>query len=265
MRRLMLFTAAAAVIQAVFVANAMARPAAGRIQGTVQNSLAQPIAAARLSLRALNGKVIARTTSEVQGHFIFKEVPLGRYTVEARAAAYQAGEAVVSAEAGTGVTVVVTLASEQALTVAVIAHRLNRARNGLSPETGSSVYRFSQQAIHELPQGSNTPMTDLLLQAPGVVQDSYGQLHIRGEHAEIQYRINGIELPEGITSGFSQTLSPRFARSISLLEGALPAQYGDHTAGVVEIQTKSGQSLNGGDFEMYGGQRGTVQPSFELG
>ena len=78
------------------------------------------------------------------------------------------------------------------------------------------------------------------MQAPSVAQDSFGQLHIRGEHSEIQYRINGIELPEGVTSGFSQTLSPRLAQSISLLEGALPAQYGYHTAGVVQIQTKNG-------------------------
>ncbi|MGH7836684.1 MAG: TonB-dependent receptor domain-containing protein, partial [Candidatus Binataceae bacterium] len=74
-----------------------------------------------------------------------------------------------------------------------------------------------------------------------------------------------IELPEGVSSGFSQTFSPRFAQSVSLLEGALPAQYGYHTAGVVSIQSKSGDSLNGGDLEIYGGQRYTLQPSFELG
>ena len=82
---------------------------------------------------------------------------------------------------------------------------------------------------------------------------------------DLANRIDGIELPEGIAAGFSQTFSPRFAQSISLLEGALPAQYGYHTAGVVEIQTKSGDSLNGGDIDMYGGQRDTLQPSFELG
>jgi hypothetical protein len=108
-------------------------------------------------------------------------------------------------------------------------------------------------------------MSEVLLQAPGVAQDSFGQLHIRGEHAEIQYRINGIELPEGIAAGFSQTISPRLAQSVSLLEGALPAQYGYHTAGVVQIQTKSGDSFNGGNIDMYGGQRYTLQPSFELG
>src|SRR5262249_57780859 len=94
------------------------------------------------------------------------------------------------------------------------------------------------------------PMTGVLLQAPGVVQDSFGQLHIRGEHSEIQYRINGIELPEGIAAGFSQTLSPRMASSISLLAGTLPAQYGYHTAGIVSIQTKTREIENGSNPAM---------------
>ena len=71
----------------------------------------------------------------------------------------------------------------------------------------------------------------MLLQAPGVAQDSFGQVHVRGDHANVQYRINGVELPEGL-SVFGQALETRFARSISLITGALPAQYGFQTAGV---------------------------------
>ena len=104
----------------------------------------------------------------------------------------------------------------------------------------------------------------MLLQAPGVVQDSYGQLHVRGDHANLQYRINGVQLPEGIT-GFGQVLSPRFASSISLLTGALPAEFGLRTAGIIDIKTKEGLLDNGGDVEFYGGQRSTIQPSFEYG
>ncbi|HMC14053.1 MAG TPA: TonB-dependent receptor, partial [Albitalea sp.] len=68
--------------------------------------------------------------------------------------------------------------------------RLDAARNGLSPDTGSSIYRLDQQDIRNLPLGDSTPLNQLILQTPGVVQDSYGQLHIRGDHANVQYRIN---------------------------------------------------------------------------
>ena len=83
------------------------------------------------------------------------------------------------------------------------------ARNGLQPDVGASVYRFTQADIQALPQGDNTPINQVLLQAPGVAQDSYGQLHVRGDHADLQYRINGIIIPEPI-SGFGQSLDTHF-------------------------------------------------------
>jgi outer membrane receptor protein involved in Fe transport len=150
------------------------------------------------------------------------------------------------------------------LSLNVVAKRLDRARNSLSPQTGGSVYLFNQQAIHDLPQGNNTPLNQVILQAPGVAQDSFGQIHVRGEHADLQYRINGVQLPEGIT-GFGQVFSPRLVENLNFLTGALPAEYGYRTAGVIDIHTKSGLSLNGGDLDMYGGQHTTLQPSFELG
>jgi outer membrane receptor protein involved in Fe transport len=137
---------------------------------------------------------------------------------------------------------------------------LDQARNSLSPDTGSSEYVISAQDIQALPLGSSTPMNQVLLQAPGVVQDSYGQLHVRGDHANLQYRIDGVMIPESI-SGFGQTLDSRMIQSISLLDGALPAQYGERTAAVVNITTKSGSDLtNGGSVGITGGSFGTLNP-----
>lgn len=147
-------------------------------------------------------------------------------------------------------------------TVTVTAKRFEKARNSLSPSTGSSQFSFDAKAIEDLPQGDNTPFNQVLLQAPGVANDSYGQLHIRGDHGDIQYRINGIILPEGV-SGFGQVFDPRFAKSITLNTGALPAQYGVRTAGVIDIVTKD--RLDGGSIDLYGGSHDTFNPSVELG
>jgi outer membrane receptor protein involved in Fe transport len=97
-----------------------------------------------------------------------------------------------------------------------------------------------------------------------VAQDSFGQLHVRGEHNGLQYRLNGIILPEGI-SVFGQTLDPRLAESVRLITGALPAEYGNRTAGIIDIQTKSGVFDNGGVVSMYGGSHSTLSPSFAYG
>jgi outer membrane receptor protein involved in Fe transport len=149
------------------------------------------------------------------------------------------------------------------LDVTVSAKRLDRARNGLLPETGSSVYRITQSDIDNMPQGANTPLNQVLLQAPGVANDSYGQLHVRGEHANLQYRIDGIMIPEPI-SGFGQSFDSRIVDQVNLVTGALPAQYGDRTAGIVDIRTNEGNAGNGGTIDVYGGSHQTIQTSAEL-
>ncbi len=136
-------------------------------------------------------------------------------------------------------------------------------RDTFSPQTGATAYKIDEQAITSMPQGDSSSLDKVLEQAPGVAEDSFGQVHVRGEHADLQYRLNGIILPEGI-SGFGQTLDPRMIESMTLLDGALPAQYGYRTAGVVDIQTKSGFG-DSGQAEMYGGSYGTIQPSASYG
>ncbi len=63
----------------------------------------------------------------------------------------------------------------------------------------------------------------------------------------------------------ARVLSPRFANSLSLLTGALPAQYGLRTAGVVDIGVKSGTTNPGGEASVMGGSYSWIQPSLEYG
>jgi len=148
--------------------------------------------------------------------------------------------------------------------VVVTARRLNAERSEIETQTGASTYKITSEAIAAQPGGANAQLNQVLLQAPDVVQDSFGQLHIRGDHNDLQYRLNGVILPEGI-SVFSQTLSPRLISSLSLITGALPAEYGLRTAGIVDLTTNSGLLQPGGYLSMYGGSHGTIQPSAEYG
>src|SRR5580698_8460413 len=147
--------------------------------------------------------------------------------------------------------------------IVVTARRLSAARASIQPQVGASTYTFNAQAIDILPGGENASLNQIVLQAPGVVQDSFGQLHIRGEHNNLQYRLNGVILPDGL-SVFSQAISPRLAGSVELITGALPAEYGLRTAGIIDITAKTGMQ-DGGEVSIYGGSHGEIQPSFEYG
>jgi outer membrane receptor protein involved in Fe transport len=235
-----------------------------RVTGVVKDALGRPLKQADLTLQASDGRTVAHATSNDAGEFTFGAVAPGTYAVVATKEGFKTATAIVPVSAKGATPVVVAMEAQKEVSLAVAATRLDKARNSLSPDTGGSKYTFTQKAIEQLPQGANTALNQVILQAPGVAQDSFGQLHVRGDHANLQFRLNGVQLPEGIT-GFGQVLSPRFARSISLLTGVLPAEYGLRTAGVIDIKTKDGLLDPVADVDFYGGQRGTTQPSFEYG
>lgn len=170
----------------------------------------------------------------------------------------------VAATTSTNVTATSTNVSKLN-TVTVVGH-LNQARSQILPDLGATAYFIGTNQIVSQSQGENAPFNQVLLRAPGVAQDSAvnGDLHVRGEHANLQYRIDGVILPEGI-AGFGLELDPRFVQSMQLIDGSLPAQYGFRTAGIVDIETKSGAIDPGGSVEFYGGSYDTIRPSFQLG
>jgi hypothetical protein len=148
--------------------------------------------------------------------------------------------------------------------IEVVSRRLNDARTGIETQVGASVYTIDAASIAAMPGGDNGLLNQAIMQAPEVAQDSFGQFHVRGEHNGLQYRLNGIILPEGI-SGFGQSLDPRLISSMQLITGALPAEYGLRTAGIIDLSTKSGALDPGGTVSLYGGTHGTVAPSINYG
>jgi hypothetical protein len=140
------------------------------------------------------------------------------------------------------------------------------ARSNLYTTAGTTSDTLSHATIEALPQGTNAPVEKILLQAPGVSQDSAasGLIHVRNDHANVQFRINGVMLPDGVT-GFGSILDPSLIGSISLITGALPAEFGMRTVGLVDITTRNDIFNNSGSVSYYGGSRGTIEPSFEYG
>ena len=138
--------------------------------------------------------------------------------------------------------------------VQVIGNRLNGARHAVDPSVGASAFSFDRKDIDNLPMGAATPLNEVLVRTPGMAQDAFGGLHLRGDHSNLQYRINGIILPAAI-SGFGQALDTRIASEINVLTGALPAQFGMRTAGVVDIRTRDGAFDREGHIGLLTGSR----------
>jgi outer membrane receptor protein involved in Fe transport len=216
-------------------------------------------------LQALSGVVIGQTRTDARGRFALNGIPQGTYVLLAKKKGFRVATRVIVVAKLAPIPISLVLKSEQSLTVAIEATRLY-PQNGLSA-TGAGKYTMTQRDIGGLAAGEATPLNEVLLQMPGVALDQNQEIHIRGEHAGVQYQMNGIMLPLDINNDptFTQLLNAYFVKSVSLIDGVLPAQYGYRTSGVIEIATKDGCEGVGNNFTILGGQRDTINPSFQMG
>jgi hypothetical protein len=148
--------------------------------------------------------------------------------------------------------------------VVVTSQELDISREAIVPSLGATRYTVGPDRLDSQAQGENAEFNQTILRFPGVAQDSFGQLHVRGEHANLQYRIDDVLLPESIP-GFGQELETRFADSVSLITGALPAQFGFRTTGVIDIHTKNGAVFQQGEASLFVGSFDTIKESLEYG
>src|SRR5438034_11604671 len=127
--------------------------------------------------------------------------------------------------------------------VVVQSQEFDISREQIVPSLGATRYTVGPDRLDSQSQGEDASFNQTMLRFPGVTQDSFGQLHVRGEHANLQYRIDDVLIPESIP-GFGQVLETRFADNISLITGALPAQFGFRNTRVTEILTKHGDDFH---------------------
>ena len=141
---------------------------------------------------------------------------------------------------------------------------MDAAREQIAPSLGAVTYTIGPNQIETMGQGENSSFQQVLLQAPGVVQEEFGEIHVRGDHGDVQYRVNGVLLPESL-NGFGQEIDTHLIQSVTLITGTMPAQFGDRTAGIIDVTTKTGSQLNGAELSLYGGSYDTFNPSLQWG
>jgi hypothetical protein len=246
-------------------ADALCAEHVATLSGVVKDALGHGLPKAEVKLIDRSQNVIARAFTDNNGRFSISSVKPGVYVLSVEKIQFRTARTIVEVgPRGAARPIVVALESFEPLTMAVRVKQLSHAQNSVS-SAGTSQFTYSAADINNLPLGEQSSMNDVLLNMPGVVRDANGEFHIRGEMQNFQWRINGVMLPLDTTNGFVQFLQPRFVDHVSLLDGILPAEYGYRDSGVIDIHTKDGCNLQGGEATMFGGQRETVNPAIEYG
>ncbi len=240
--------------------NGFAAPANQTITGYVQNADLRRVAQATVELRDKEGTLVTSATTTDAGGFMLFVPRDGVFSVHAVQDTYRSEHVVIEISQEAPAPVVLTLTETKDVALEIVA-----PLTPVKPNSSGETYSVSRKDIEALPRGNNVDLHDVLLTIPSAISGSLKQVHIRQEHANLQFRIDGVPIPDTVTSQFSDLLSPRAWERADILLGGLEAQYGVRTTAVIDITSKSGTKPGFGSIGMFGGSNETVLPSFEYG
>jgi outer membrane receptor protein involved in Fe transport len=225
----------------------------GTIQGTVKdpNGAVVPNAKVTVTQSVTGYNQSAQTDDE--GAFKLVNVPFNTYTVRAEAAGFQGVEQAIDLESN------IPLNVDLALAVAGTAETVTVSTSTaeIEPDRTSSDTDINQTVL-ERPVGASPSraIESIVASTPGFVTDDNGRMHPRGSESQVQYVVDGVPVTDNLSAIFSTSLDARTLRTVEVLTGGIPAEFGDRLAGVINVNTRSGLetptqgsvSFSGGSF-----------------
>src|SRR5712691_2530154 len=234
----------------------------GIIEGTVLGDGDRRIAGAKVQLLTRDGRPVDEHVTDPAGHFEFEQVPFGTYRIRAAGADGLVAEQEVRVASGDVLVASISLrpAAEQQVVV--------QGRRPVAPppaKVPSSVSSLDREQIEDLPRGDTQSVNEILATQPGFVYDAFGNLFARGNHANIQYQLDGVPLPDSVSGLFGGFLSPKLIDGMEVLTGGLGVEYGQRLAAVVNLNSRRPPDEGEGEVELQAGSYATLNPSVLYG
>jgi hypothetical protein len=210
------------------------RSRAGDISGTITDTTSgQPLPAAEVSVFH-EGRVVTNTQTDGFGRYTVHNLSTGDYVISARLIGFRPTSRTVTLSGpGTdlrNVDFALTPAAVNLSTVNVSA----TVPIAVDTRTGNQV--FQQTEYHGAP--TNTTSQILQLSIAGAARAPTGEVHIRGQHAEYTYYIDGVPVPSGISGSLNELFDPQVVDQIGFQTGGWDAEYGNKNAAIVNVTTR---------------------------
>jgi outer membrane receptor protein involved in Fe transport len=245
---------AALLLLCVAVSSSTAQARVGTIQGTVKDPEGALVQGATVTVTQPVTGYHQTVQTDAQGVYKLVNVPFNTYKLRAEATGFQPDEESIDLESNIPLTTDLTLALAGATANVTVTSEGDAV---LETDRTSSDTDISQTLL-ERPAGasSSNAITNIVASTPGFVTDDNGRMHPRGSESQVQYVVDGVPVTDNLSSIFSTSLDARTLRTVEVLTGGIPAEFGDKLAGVINVNTRSGLetptqgglSFSGGSF-----------------
>lgn len=208
----------------------------GEIRGRVFDPDGGPVPMANVATQ-VNGELFG-TTTDLDGRFILKPLPPGRYGVKVSFVGYNDHEEIgveVTADRATYLKNI-----RMRIPTLEVFEKVERvSESPLITIDDPSRMTLRAEQIAKVPTLKD-PIRFMGSQFAGVTPSPNGDgLYFRGSRTE-----NMVSFIDGVkVSGAVPRVPPSAISSVSVYTGGLPARYGDVTGGVIVIETKSYQEM----------------------
>jgi hypothetical protein len=217
---------------------------------TVTDSIHKvPLALARVELR--RGKVfVAGKVTNPTGRADLRDIEEGWYNITVRFVSYATFSDSIRIDA-THSSLNVTLIEQAHEDILVEGAQTASVPNVSSVDLRSGNQVFESETYHPAPSAR---MTNLIQEnIAGAARATTGEVHIRGQHGEFTYYVDGIPVPLGVFGGLNEVVDPKVIDRSTFYTGGFPAEYGGQMAGIIDIQNRVPSGHFHLDAETYGG------------
>ena len=211
------------------------------VVGTITDSVSgRPVSSAQVSVMQ-GTRIVFNTSSDDFGRYRAHNLDSGTYSISVHALGFRAQVRRVVIDGSSGA---VTADFQMGTVVFNLAAVEVKATTPLAVNTRTGDQVFKQDDYH----GAPTATTSQILQQSiaGAVRAPTGEVHIRGQHAEYTYYVDGVPVPAGISGSLNELFDPQVVNDITFQTGGWDAEYGNKNAAVVNVATK----IPSGGFHM---------------
>ncbi len=227
------------------------------VAGSVTDSTnARPLQGVEIAVQQASA-LIANTTTDAFGRYVMHNLPAGKYTVTAHFIGYRAKAAEITVG---DVPVHVNFKLFPAAATLQEVEITAQSPVAVNTQTGDQTYS-ENEAVH----APSTTTSGLLQQSiAGAARAPTGEVHIRGQHAEYTYYIDGVPVPPGVSGSLNELFSPEVAQRIDFQTGGWDAEYGGRQSAVINIETRIPAGPFHAELSGSGGSYGTNSTALNM-
>lgn len=209
-----------------------------RVAGRVTNDTNAPLANVSVTFRGVTeGAHRVQTFTDAAGLFAVQLAAPGDYLLDAETPGhYPQKDRRIAVGDAEEISVTLVPVREFSESVDVTA-----SSSSVALDQAASQQRLSGSDVLDVPFPVTHNVKNAMRALPGIVQDHANGIHLNGAgENQALYLLNGFNIGDPLTMRFDARMSIEAIQSMEVASGAVPAEYGKGSAGVISVNTRTG-------------------------